>query len=43
MLPAYPQEFVNFLMAEQERGRDPTLEDRRATSINFYDGRPYGD
>src|SRR6478736_9718422 len=37
------QEFLNFLRGEQERGYDTTLEDRRATAIEFYNGRPFGD
>lgn len=38
-----PSEFINFLQTEQGRGYDASLEDRRATAIEFYDGRPYGD
>lgn len=38
-----PTEFITFLRTEQGRGYDASLEDQRATSISFYDGRPYGD
>lgn len=38
-----PQEFLNFLMVEQARAIDVTLEDRRATAIRAYMGEPYGD
>jgi len=36
-------EFLNFLRSEQERSYDPTLDDKRATAIDFYNGRPFGD
>jgi hypothetical protein len=41
--PEAESEFVNFLRVEQERGVDPTLEDRRAVALDFYQGQPFGD
>jgi hypothetical protein len=38
-----PPEFVNFLRTESERGKDSSLDDKRATAIDFYHGRPFGD
>lgn len=40
---AVPDEFLNFLRVEQERARDATLEDARATALNFYQGEKFGD
>ena len=38
-----PDEFLQFLRSEQQRGYDTALEDARATSLAFYQGKPYGD
>lgn len=38
-----PDDFVQFLRVEQGRSVDTALEERRATALAFYDGRPYGD
>jgi hypothetical protein len=38
-----PSEFTQFLRNEQERAKDSTLEDMRATAIRFYMGEPFGD
>jgi hypothetical protein len=43
MAVTVPDEFLQFLRSEQARGYDTTLEDARATSLSFYQGKPYGD
>jgi hypothetical protein len=39
----YPAEFTSFLRQEQENARDATLEDARATALEYYQGLPFGD
>jgi len=43
MAVTVPDEFLQFLRNEQARGYDTALEDARATSLSFYQGKPYGD
>jgi hypothetical protein len=37
------RELLAFLRSEYDRCRDDTLEDERATAIDFYNGEPFGD
>lgn len=34
---------VNFLTREQQGAVDPTLDEKRATALDFYQGQPFGD
>lgn len=43
IVPEYPAEFITWLESEEERAKDDTLDDERATALKFYNGESFGD
>lgn len=38
-----PPEFISWLQNEEERAKDPALDEQRAAALDFYNGEPFGD